>query len=1388
MSTEVPGNISSVSVISVGSNLSGQIDFNGDTDWYRVQLLVGFGYQIWLEGASSSQGTLIDPYLMVRDNNGVPLAFSNNINQYNFNSFINFIPQASSNYFLSAEESGHNAIGTYKITILIDQLASISTNAFLATNRLVTGQIGWMGDTSDWYAVTLSAGVQYLFDLVPSSSNSGNLGLADPFIFLRNASGLSILADDDSGYGLGSRIIYTPTVSGTFYLDVQESGTDDYGIYSLIVNEEPLSRPLSLDSNQQDSIVFQGDIDLFPISLTADIKYGVMVSGGSLIDPFLEILGAGGVVIATDDDSGPSLDSQTVFVPAASGIYFLGVRAANYTSLGNYSIRAWELPTISIGDASVKEGNTGTTAINFPITLSKASPVDVSFTIGTRAGTAGTASGDYQGNEITLTIPAGQTSLFFSILVNGDTNFEPSEGFSVVISAPVMATIADGNARGWIDDDDAPYTLPTDPLSRYQWHLYPDVGANVFPVWHSWSGAGIKVAVFDQGIDSNHPDLNDNIIIGAGRRASNLSVGGDPIRSSDNHGTAVTGVIAAEANGVGVIGVAPKVSLISIYSTLSASPTAFSTEVVNAFKYAQNFDVLNNSWGFGNSSLLGTDYPWAFMDNFRTAFFSAGQALKDLAEIGRNGLGTVVVQSAGNSYSLGDDTNLHNFQNSRYIITVAGTDYQGTLTSYSSPGASVLISAPGGQQNANNDALSEVLTTDRVGALGYSTSDHTFVSGTSFSGPIVSGVVALMLDANPALGYRDVQQILAYSARKIATSENQWEYNGASNWNGGGLHFDSLTHNLGFGMVDALAAVRLAESWSSIPLTSSNDLEHAITQTSRQAIPDGSSRLSQSINVNQVMEVERVEVTIDISHTYIGDLSILLTSPVGTTSFLMWRPGSTINSPFGQSQNNINFTFNTVLSWGENSVGTWRLSIFDQAIGDVGTLNSWTLNLIGKPVLDDTVYVYTNEFSESVADQALRSTLTDSVGIDQINASSVTTNSLINLQSRSQSNIDGRVLTIGPDTIIENAVSGDGNDTIYGNQFSNFLQGMRGNDSLFGFDGDDKLQGGWGNDIIDGGLGFDYAIFSGLRSNYLIERVGLNYRLTDTTKNDGDDGIDLLFNIEAIQFRDEVFQLGSLETSRKLLVLDTSLSPTYSGDASEYTLRFDPVTKALLVSESNPQSSEVRKFTMAKRIEFNDLNLNLEVNKVASTIPESALNRIAELYVAFFNRVPDGDGMHYWIGQYNEGKSISDIAEAFYSAGVFYSEITGYRSDMTRFEFISVIYKNVLGRDEVDSAGMAYWDAALASGAETKATLVNTILNAAHSIEFSDRNNPYHWVQKLLDYKLDIAKMISIEWGVNYNTAQDSISKGMAIAAAVTSEGIDEAIGLVGVHIEYLPV
>ena len=247
-------------------------------------------------------------------------------------------------------------------------------------------------------------------------------------------------------------------------------------------------------------------------------------------------------------------------------------------------------------------------------------------------------------------------------------------------------------------------------------------------------------------------------------------------------------------------------------------------------------------------------------------------------------------------------------------------------------------------------------------------------------------------------------------------------------------------------------------------------------------------------------------------------------------------------------------------------------------------------------------------------------------------------------------------------------------------------------------------------------------------------------------------------------------------------VVDQSNIATYTRSANQYTIRFDPVSQDLLVTDTDPQRYEVRKFTDAKRIEFADLTLNFAVSDLAITLPEPALNRIAELYVAFFNRIPDGDGMEFWLGEYRQGKSINDIADAFYNAGVFFSDLTGYRADMSNDDFINIVYRNVLGRPEgADQDGLAFWRAELDSGRSAKGTLVSSILDAAHGSTFSDPTNPYHWVQKLLDNKLEVAKQVSVDWGVNYNSSGDSIAKGQAIAAAITPDDTSVAISLVGV-------
>ncbi len=1005
------------------------------------------------------------------------------------------------------------------------------------------------GQTFSTIGFSGSQGMVSFQTTVDKSATAGvYVSATDPYLEQANRSSGSPLFTAD-GYLVGVRASteWWADIGFLYSFITSELSSND----SLIAaSEDTIPPALSSASPADESMGVAIDANLilaFSEAITRGTGTLVLKnSSGAIIESFniatsprVTISGSTLTVNPTSDlaySTGYLLEISSGAIKDVSGNSYEGTASYNFTT-------TWEIPTVSIEDARAVEGDSGARNLFFKLSLSNPSPEDVTLTVRTWAGTASTGSGDYNGFiERAVTIPAGQVNFNLAVEINGDDLFEPNEGFAVEILRADGAVLGDTLARGWIIDDDEPYLLPSDTYVRYQWHLYPEIGANVFPVWTTWTGRGVKVGIFDQGIDRFHSDLDGNLLTTLGRDASTLVIGGSPKTSGDNHGTAVAGVIAAERDGRLTVGVAPNASLISIYTPFGVS--TYVQDIVNAFTYAKSLDVLNDSWGFAPQRY--SSEPWAFLDNFNSALFRpAFLALKDLADNGRAGLGTIVVQSAGNSFSLGDDTNLHNFQNSRYIITVAATNYSGDVSGFSSQGSSILVSAPGGGGGDvySGGYLGEILTTDRAGSPGYSQFGYTFVSGTSFSAPVVSGVVALMLEANPNLGYRDVQLILAYSARQISSEKNTWEYNGAKNWNGGGLHYDSVTHNLGFGMVDALAAVRLAETWKGVPLTSQNAVEVSASLTQPTTIPD-ESFITQFVSIDRDIIVERVELNVDISHNYIGDLGILLTSPLGTSSWIIYNVGKSSQSPYGLNQDNINFTFNTVLSMGERSVGEWSLSVFDLEAGDVGSLNSWSINIIGRNGDDDDTYFYSNEFSETFIAEGSRATLTDTSGVDLLNASMVTSAIRLDLNPGGVSTIDGSQLTISNLTQIENAIGGDGDDCISGNAVANKLRGMRGNDQIFGLagndsiyggDGDDVLDGGDGDDIIYGDAGIDIAVYAGARTNFTVTKAANGYTVAAKT---GGEGTDTLTNVERLKFSDFSVALdisGYAGTTAKIL-------------------------------------------------------------------------------------------------------------------------------------------------------------------------------------------------------------------------------------------------------------
>jgi subtilisin-like proprotein convertase family protein len=974
---------------------------------------------------------------------------------------------------------------------------------------------------ADWYRCWLVAGRTYTFDMIDWDSSA----YADDFPFdslleLRSDTGvlLSVGTEDGLLSRDDSRLVYTPTRTGLYY--VSALGFQDTGSYIVLLTTDGSQGDLPEDSTTSarltpstpvtSSISVASDVDWIAVDLSLSTHYTFNVTG-ALPSARMNLFDANGSFLT-------GITANQAYFVESAGRYYLEVADEFLSSTGTYtaSMTATARPLLSVTAVHVDES---ATSMRFTISMSITSTQPVSFTASTLDIGTAKAGSDFVAKSETLTINPGKLSTTFTVSIRGDTLFEPTELLFVGLSN-VQNALAGDDSVGWgaiFDNDQGSTVLPSDPFVTFQWHLYPGTGANVLPVWADYTGRGVKVAVFDQGIQASHPDFDGVLLTGQGRDASNLAMGGEPRSADDNHGTAVAGVISAERNGLGGVGVAYGANLVSIYSPLLLSDMIFGDVIANAYSHALNFDILNDSWGFApKSQQFAQNVPWAFLDNFRTSTFAAeATALKKLADQGRGGLGTIVVQSAGNSYDFGDDTNLHNFQNSRYIVTVAATDFEGNVTNYSSPGASVLVAAPGG---GGDNPLSDIWTADRTGSAGYDSSDFTSINGTSFSAPLVSGIVALMLEANPRLGWRDVQKILAYSAVETGSAGNDWKYNGSRDWNGGGLHHDATLHDLGYGLVDARAAVRLAESWGQVPAASANLTEVRVPVVQPVTIPDGSSLVSQSAFVNQAIDVERVEVTVDIDHPYIGDLAILLISPAGTASWLLWRAGQTPLSAYGVDQADIDFTFSSVLHMGESSLGRWDLSVFDFETGDVGVLRSWTLNLIGKADSADDTYFYSDEFAEALADQPVRGTLTDSGGIDTLNGSMLTGKLTLDLNPGASSTLGGKTLRVDASTTIEHAWGGDAGDSMSGNAAHNALYGGRGNDTLNGRAGNDTLAGGAGNDSLDGSTGVDTAVFDGPRSAFNAVRNQRGWNVEH--KSGGAQGRDTVIDCERLLYDD----------------------------------------------------------------------------------------------------------------------------------------------------------------------------------------------------------------------------------------------------------------------------
>tara|TARA_B110000259_G_scaffold151310_1_gene170954 strand:- start:2766 stop:4985 length:2220 start_codon:yes stop_codon:yes gene_type:complete len=336
-----------------------------------------------------------------------------------------------------------------------------------------------------------------------------------------------------------------------------------------------------------------------------------------------------------------------------------------------------------------------------------------------------------------------------------------------------------------------------DPLFGDQWTLkntgqnggFSGIDINIEKAWDLSTGNNIKVAVVDQGIELNHPDLITNIF-GAGYDAQTNTT---PSRLRGKHGVACAGIIGAiKDNNIGIAGVAPNSKLMSISVRFSGTTLLMLANGIN-WAWQNGADIISNSWGGGSQSSL--------LDN----------AINNALSKGRNGLGCVIVFSSGNSNVNGAQ---YPSNSNPLILSVGAIDRCGVRSGRidivpqscdpwcsnckagSSYGTPLDVVAGG----------TKIPTTDIQGSRGYTATDYTLsFGGTSAACPYVSGVAALVLNINPDLTVKEVNDIIEQSAQKIRTDLYTYSTKGSRSngtWN----------NELGYGLVDAYQAVLLAQN------------------------------------------------------------------------------------------------------------------------------------------------------------------------------------------------------------------------------------------------------------------------------------------------------------------------------------------------------------------------------------------------------------------------------------------------------------------------------------------------------------------------------------------------------------------------------------------------
>uniref|UniRef100_A0A1I8JVB2 furin n=1 Tax=Anopheles merus TaxID=30066 RepID=A0A1I8JVB2_ANOME len=471
-----------------------------------------------------------------------------------------------------------------------------------------------------------------------------------------------------------------------------------------------------------------------------------------------------------------------------------------------------------------------------------------------------------------------------------------------------------------------PYQLPiqlNDPKWPEMWYLNRGNGLdmNVIPAWKEGvTGKGVVVTILDDGLESDHPDLEHNYDPYASYDVN--SSDNDPmphydLTDSNRHGTRCAGEVAATANNSKcAVGIAYGAKVGGV-RMLDGDVTDI-VEARSLGHNSQHIDIYSASWGPDDDGKT-VDGPGEL----------ATRAFIEGVRNGRGGKGSIFIWASGNGGREHDNCNCDGYTNSIWTLSISSTSQEGQVPWFSEMCSSTLATT----YSSGNTNEKQVITTDLHHTC---TSSHT---GTSASAPLAAGIAALVLEANRNLTWRDLQHIGKSNNRshalwtheripckmKFSTGERTAKPGNLidPNWSVNGVG-RRVSHSFGYGLMDAAAMVRLARTWKTVP--EQQVCEINARHLDKQIPPR--TKVTLQLIVEHCMGVnylEHVQAKITLTSQRRGDIKIFLTSPSGTRVTLL-TPRSHDLSRSGFNQ----WPFMSVHTWGEAPHGTWQLEIHNE--------------------------------------------------------------------------------------------------------------------------------------------------------------------------------------------------------------------------------------------------------------------------------------------------------------------------------------------------------------------------------------------------------------------------------------------------------------------------